>query len=39
MTGPEVLNMEIIQADANPANRSVTKQINIPEVVKTYGDR
>ena len=39
MTGTEVLNMEIIQADANPATTSVTKKINIPEVVKTYGDR
>ncbi len=39
MTGTEVLNMELIQADANPATRSVTKKINIPEVVKTYGDR
>lgn len=39
MTGTEVLEIELIQADANPTTRSVTKKINIPDVVKTYGDR
>lgn len=39
MTGIEVLDDELFQANTNQAITRVTKKINIPEVVKDYGDR